>query len=72
MIKFHCNQCSTGAKAKLLITDNPSDRCHCPDLPERFRDHFWGSVLERQAMEAVKENRRLNEVEEAEFKMEAD
>ena len=63
MINFHCEKCSTPAKARLLVTDNSNERCHCPDLPERFKKRFWDSSIEKQAAEAVKINRELNRLE---------
>lgn len=66
MINFHCEKCSTPAKARLLVTENSSERCHCPDLPERFKKLFWDSLIEKEAMKAVEINRELNRMEELE------
>jgi hypothetical protein len=46
LVKFHCDTC----KKEL-------DRCQCPDLEQRFKERFWGSVLEKQAEEAVEASR---------------
>jgi hypothetical protein len=55
LINFHDTKCD-----HRLVTDNPSERCHCPDLEERFKERFWGTAIEKEAMAAVEENRRLN------------
>ena len=45
-IKFFCNECKKDI-----------DECKCPDLVERFTRRFAGSVIEKEAAEAVREAR---------------
>jgi hypothetical protein len=60
VIPFHYTKCSPAEGVRLLVTDDSSKRCHCPDLEERFKERFWGTAIYDEAMAAVEENRRLN------------